>query len=115
MSKDNLRDTYRDAAFRHGSYTISGDYRNTNKAYKDIVAVLRKIRNLDDRGLELLRDLTYDEDLTVRVWSASHLLPLDEKWAIRVLEEISSLEIGHSSLDAEMTLSEWRSGRLTID
>jgi hypothetical protein len=47
----------------------------------------------------------------VRAWAASYLLPLYEKESIRVLKEIVNMKT-FGSLDAEMTIKEWKNGNL---
>ena len=109
-----LEEEYREAAERHGTNTISGDYKKTNKAYDDLVKVLHRMRQLDDRGESILLRAAQDHTNSVACWAATHLLPLSEQEAIKVLERIASGQ-GPIAFDAEMVLEEWRAGRLTVE
>ncbi|MBI4922025.1 MAG: hypothetical protein HY834_09770 [Devosia nanyangense] len=49
------------------------------------------------------------------VWAALHLLPLREQEAISALEEVSKGGIRLIAFEADVTLREWRAGRLKIE
>ncbi|UJR80150.1 DUF2019 domain-containing protein [Sandaracinus amylolyticus] len=58
-----------------------------------------------------LVDLLVDEDLGVRLWAATHLLPIEPSRAEPTLEELCR-EPGLLGFDARKVLEEWRAGRL---
>ena len=105
---------YRDAARRHGEYTLKGDSVSTNLAYYELMSALRDIRRLANRGEEVLLRLTTDNDVSVVGWAASHLLPLQEDVAKNALENVAGGK-GLVAFSAEMVLKEWNAGRLKID
>ena len=55
---------------------------------------------------------------SVRLWAAAHLLPLDERRALKALQEIASnpeLYPWQLQAGAKMTIKEWKAGRLDAD
>jgi hypothetical protein len=66
-------------------------------------------------GRTAISNLMNDDCLTVREWSATNALAWDAKRAKAVLKELASQEGGLASLDASMTLREFRAGRLRTD
>jgi hypothetical protein len=106
---------YVTSAREHGAATLKGDSAATNRAYYNLIQALRGLRGSRDRGVLFLTSLLNDADPAVVAWAATHLLPFKEKEACLALEEIAKRGIRLISLDAEMTLEEWRSGRLKVE
>lgn len=108
--EDMSLEAYVDAAIRHTSATMGGNFKLANKAHA-IAAIYRARRA---RGLaaqlELL-PLLQHETTGVRTWTASHALEFAPEQALPVLEELASDE-GIIGFNAQTTLSEWRAGRL---
>lgn len=111
---DALKEQFRRAAIVHGEGTETGDYEKSNKAYDRTVALVKEMRLLSDRGRALLTSLLSDSDAAVRSSAACYLLPLDERMAIPVLEEVARSTLPLVGFSAEMVLREWRAGRLKI-
>ena len=82
-----------------------------NQQYANIV---KAINFLKEQGeVAALIDCLCHSSAGVRNWAATYLLPVKEKEAIKVLEEIVRKKDIHS-LSAETTLSEWRKGNLKL-
>jgi hypothetical protein len=103
------------AAREHGKCTETGNYKSGNKAYDRIIAAIREMRKLPDRGEVILTELLFQPDDWVKMWAATHLLPLREAAASTVLARLASVSPGLLRADADMVLKEWRAGRLKID
>jgi len=118
IKKRNMKmiEQYVNAAIRHGQYSVQGDHEAANLAHDELLSVLKQIRQLPDRGEQLLRGLLVDKNRFVVCWAATHLLPISSHEArqalMRVMEEDSN---GLAGLNAKMVLQEWDSGRLVID
>ena len=91
---------------------LPGESTRANREYAKLHKLLKRgLRLLPDRGEAALRRIARSEDLHVRIDAAACLLPLDEPFAIGLLEEIASRK-GLVSLTAKMTLREWKKGKL---
>lgn len=109
-------ENYVDAAIIHLRYLDIGDSRRSNAAHDRLIKAIRNIRNRPDRGLLFLSGLLTHDDENVRLWSASHLLPLNEEIAIHELKKLAKNAnswIVRSS--AENTEAEWQKDNLDID
>jgi hypothetical protein len=101
---------FESAAVAHAEASEKGDYKKANKNY---VILEKAITFLRDHGrVQLLTKFLSHEDMGIRVWAATYLLPTQENIAVKVLEAIASGPSGIQRLDAETTLSEWRKGNL---
>jgi hypothetical protein len=104
---------YRTAAMQHGAATAEGDYKVANKAYDVVAGAYRELRTRGLPSQQLLLALLDDEDHAVRGWAAGHALEFAPDRGVPVLEALMRAEgIGIQSLNAEMTLREWRKGAL---
>ncbi len=106
-----LIDGYRAYAKRHGQATENGEHKEANKAAEQIAAAYRELRKHgEDAQREILR-LIADPDPGIRLWSASHALEFSQPEAQAALTELAKSK-SLLGLSAEMTLKEWRAGRL---
>lgn len=96
----------------HGAGTLAGEPGATNLAHRSIVEALEDLRRAPDKGENALRELLTDEDPSVATWAALFLLPLDEQSASAVLERIAASGVPLIAFNAQMTLREWKAGRL---
>ncbi len=125
-----------DAARRHGEKGRGPAA--VNSAYDRVVAPMMTLRTAPDRGRGFLVTCLANSDPSVVMWAASYLLPqrraikalklaadglvtlvawtgshlLPENQAIKALRRVARWDTGLVGLDAEMTLREWRAGRL---
>jgi Domain of unknown function (DUF2019) len=111
LSTEELVGVYQDAASRHGAATLGADA-STGNADADIVASV--YRELRKRGQEsALLVLLESPDLGVRSWAAAHAMDFAPSEGEPVLAALAqSTESGLIGFSAEMTLREWRNGRL---
>jgi hypothetical protein len=102
------------AAKQHGLHTIAGEPTAVNAAYDEIVAALQVLRASPDRGQRFLETCLTNNDPSVVCWAALYLLPFKERAATAALKRVAR---GKSwvAFDAQMTLDEWRAGRLKVD
>jgi hypothetical protein len=108
FSTDELVARYAEAAKVHGEATVTGSH-TANKEADFIAAAYRELRR---RGSEsALLALLESEDGSVRGWAAAHALEFapeqSEPVLIRLAESPGLLGFG-----SQMTLREWRAGRL---
>ncbi|WP_169791508.1 DUF2019 domain-containing protein [Sandaracinus amylolyticus] len=101
---------YADAARRHEQGTNDADPRKANRAARELTRLWKQIRRSDEQLAEFV-ELLGHEALSVRLWAATHLLPIDPLRAERAIEELTR-EPGILGFGARMTLQEWRAGRL---
>lgn len=102
-------------AQEHGRSILSGTPRETNRAYDNVIVALRELRQTNDKGVSFLLGRLQDEDLSVVSWSALCLLPFRESEAVAALEKVALSGQRHTGFAADMTLKEWRAGRLKVD
>lgn len=107
-----LKDAYRVAAASHGAATSRGRHRVANRCADELILLSRELRNRGVEGHKALQQLLDDEDLSVRVWAAAHSLPFAHDLAEKILEKVAAGPPSPVRLTAEMTLAEWRAGKL---
>ena len=106
-------DRYVAAAIVHGECTENGDYKRGNRAFDEILEVLKVIREAGREGDHALLDLLDHDNKSVRASAATHLLKVYEKRATKVLKRVAKGE-GLVAFSAEMVLVEWNKGTLVI-
>jgi len=109
------QDQFVEGAREHGLYTVEGDAPATNRAYKKLSLALKELREMPDRGEGFLAGLIQNEDLSVVTWAALYLLPSRPEEAVQALQRVAGEGKSLIAFDAEMTLKEWRAGRLKVD
>ncbi|WP_372241064.1 DUF2019 domain-containing protein [Corallococcus terminator] len=110
-----LEAAYAEAAVRQGRASLEGDFRTANAQQKTLVAVWGELRTRGEEGQASLLRLLDHQEQDVRVWAASHALSFAPARAEEVLERACHASPSPSRLNAEMTLREWRAGRLPED
>lgn len=114
MDIEELIHQYAENAALHGKYTENGEgSRKINIAHHNIVAAYKKIKEIDP-DLRILLPLLNEDNSSIRVWSATHLLNSHESLALEVLEKESKGQ-GIISLEAEMVIKGWKSGNLKFN
>jgi hypothetical protein len=106
-----LIETYRSAAKLHGEATEAGDHKTANKSAELIGALYAELRRRGATAQRALLPLLTDPASGVRLWSASHALEFSPEHGEPILKELASSG-PFLRLTAEMTLKEWRAGRL---
>jgi hypothetical protein len=107
----SLIDRYRDAARQHGEATERGTSGTANRSAETIAAIYAELRRRGpDAQLQLLQ-LLFDPSPGVVGWSGAHALEFAPSEGVAALTRLASLE-GLVGLFAEITLKEWRNGRL---
>ena len=108
LSTGELVARYARAAKRHGEATASGD-RPANTEADLIAAVYRELRTRESQAA--LLDLLDNEDPGVRAWAGAHALGFAPERGEPTLADLAESP-GLLGFGAEMTLREWRAGRL---
>lgn len=104
---------YRAAAAQHGDATEAGDHRRANQAAELLGSLYAEIRRRGADSQRAILPFLSDPSPGVRLWSASHALEFDSNSGEAVLREL--VAVGRFlGLSAEVTLKEWRAGRLTF-
>ena len=114
MTKSS-EDRFIEGARQHGEGTIEGDAPVANRAYKKLIIDLREMRQAPDRGEAFLVSQLGSENPSIVTWSALHLLPYRQGEAVLALEKVVETGPPLIAFGAEMTLKEWRAGRLKVD
>jgi hypothetical protein len=110
----NEKALYVAEAAEHGRCTESGDFKRGNAAVDRMKAVLAKLRGHADRGESVLTELLTHQNGWVKLWAATHLLPLRAELACKILEDLESGPRSETEYGARMVLREWRAGRLNV-
>jgi hypothetical protein len=111
----NAENRFIDAARKHGLATREGDPSVANRAHDDLVTALQELRRTPDRGVAFLSDQLSNADASVVTWAALYLLPSKEKEASEALQRVAAQGLPRVSFGADMTLQEWRAGRLEVE
>jgi hypothetical protein len=85
------------------------DYKTANKKYDEITQAAAFLRDKD--RLLILKTLFDNRNNGVKLWAAVYLLPVLEEESTEILLELSR-ESAMVSLNAKITLEEWRKGNL---
>lgn len=100
-----------DAAVTHGDATERGDFVRANAAYVRMDELARSIRR---SGPGVFMELLEHSVPSVRAAAAFQLLPIEPVRASVVLTEVSKTPRSLVAFAAEMTLKEWKRGRLAV-
>ena len=109
MTDETIR-RYREAAEAHGEATKTGDASRANASHDIIASVYRELRASGQESCLLV--LLDDTNVSVRAWAAAHALEFAPEVGEPVLSAVVEEDAGLVGFDAEMTLREWRAGRL---
>jgi hypothetical protein len=110
--EESVEQDYLIAAVRRSQFLREGKSERANWEYDRLHDLLKnRMRKLPDRGEAALKRIAQHDDLQVCMHAASALLAVDEDFAIRLLEQIAARK-GSGSFTAEMTLKEWRKGKM---
>jgi hypothetical protein len=107
-----LVEQYRAAIERHCAAMSDGDAEKANLAVDDAENTLKKlvVAGEDQQLLDLFNDI----NPTVQLWAAVHTLEIAKQRALGKLHQIKSANIPMISLEAEISINEWRLGRLRV-
>lgn len=108
-----LREVYRQAAIENDAAVAKGRHRVANRQFELLVSLAREFRARGRQGQQVFEELLGDPENAVRAWAASHALPFATKAAEAVLAQIAAGPPSPIRLSAEMTLREWKAGRLS--
>lgn len=115
LATEALVEKYAAAAAKHGEAIEAGNPRVANRNADTIAAIYRELRK---RGLEAQRQLlpllTRPEP-GIRGWAGAHALEFSPPEGERILTELASVKASLVGFSAEMTLKQWRLGRLRFD
>ena len=103
--------SFKIAAANQAEATEVGDYVKGNKAYNQIIRILKFLKNNDK--LNELDTLLHDSNVGVRIFAAYGLLQLYPNRAIPILEKIAHRNDIHS-LTASTTLEQWHQNKLVF-
>lgn len=101
---DSALSIFRFAAANQAEATEVGDYVKGNKAYNQIIKILKFLK--DNDKLNELDTLLHDSNVGVRMFTAYGLLNVSPERAVPILEEIAHRNDIHS-LTASTTLEQW--------
>jgi hypothetical protein len=109
---NKLIETYISLATEHGECTLDGNYKNGNKAYAKLQAVIKDIYNSDKDVRKKFFELLHHENDSVKIWTATTLLKTFENEALKTLKEIELKSDNIFSLTAQTTIDVWHKGEL---
>lgn len=111
QTDEALIETYRSAASAHERASARGDYRAGNRAHDLLASAYRTLRSRGPVSQAKLLLLIRDPDVGVRTWVAAHALEFSPEIGEPVLMDLAA-QPGLVGFNAQMTLREWRAGRL---
>jgi hypothetical protein len=109
---DDLLKRYVEAARIHGAATLAGDSARANAAHDEVAEIYRGFRargREDQRRLLVLLD---HPDPSVVAWAGAHALEFAPAEGEPALVALAQQDRGVLGFTSEMTLEEWRAGRL---
>ena len=106
---DKALSTFKILAATQAAATENGDYKKGNKAFKQIIQIIKYLKELG--RVNELEALLSDSNVGVRMFAAYGLLQTSPDVAVPILKEIAQREDIHS-LTAKVTLEQWESNTL---
>lgn len=100
---------FEEAAIKQGEAIGEGNSKVANRNYDKIAEVAKFLRA--NKCIKELSVFYEHSNVSVRLFAAAYLLPVDEERSIKVLDEIVKMKV-LGSLDAKMTIQEWKNGNL---
>lgn len=115
-SVNNLLKEYRKTALLYKQAEDECNFSLKDKASKKSIEILGLLVRLgEDKKIEIFLE---DEEVVVQMFAATHLLEVEEKKAIKKLQEIKSNskieEMSITQMNASMIIDAWHSGKLKI-
>lgn len=114
-NRNNIIQKYITACKAHGIASQAGKYKIANKEYSILLEIYKELEKNISIAEEIFKELLENKDIHVKIWASSHslVLKIEKDKAEKNLIEISKMQgIGTLRLDAEMTLKQWREGKL---
>ena len=103
---------YLNTALRRSQFLVNNDAKKANREFDKLHKLLKNgLRLLPDKGEAALKRIAETPNPDVQIEAAAALLTIDEPYATSLLEKVVNRR-GSSSFTAEMTLQEWRKGKL---
>lgn len=106
---DKALSSFKILAATQAAATENGDYKKGNKAFKQIIQIIKYLKGLE--RVNELEALLSDSNVGVRMFAAFGLLQTSPDVAVPILKEIAQREDIHS-LTASVTLELWKSKAL---
>lgn len=106
---DKALSSFKILAATQAAATENGDYKKGNKAFKQIIQIIKYLKGLE--RVNELEALLSDYNVGVRMFAAYGLLQTSPDVAVPILKEIAQREDIHS-LTASVTLELWKSKAL---
>jgi hypothetical protein len=85
--------------------------RRQNQAHDDVISAAKRVIEQSDNYADFFESLLANNNSSVQVWASLHLLHFRPRPALKSLKRLASSD-SHNSFSAQMTISEWRKGRL---
>ena len=105
-----LKKQFVDQAVRHGKGTLDGDSKIANQAHGELMNTLKNLHVID-KNFESLTPMLEHENISVRTWAATYLLPYKTGDALVTLKEAAKKK-GLVAFSAGITAREWEKGSL---
>ena len=103
---------YASAAEAYGRAIKNGQATESDKHFDAVEEAFAKLKAHGNNGLRAIAELLESKDDGVKLWSAAHLLNYPEFGSLEVLERLKRSR-SILALTAEVTLDQWRNGKLT--
>jgi hypothetical protein len=110
-----LSSMYEEAATTQWQELQAANAKAANAQYKRVVSIWKELRSRGKEGQAALSMLMASSNPHVRVWAASHVLEFDPGPAEAELARLADGPPSIVRLDAEMTLKQWRAGKLKFE
>lgn len=108
-SIDQALKLFEEYSIKRGKALDNGDSKTANRCYDNIGKIVHLLR--EEKQLARLSVFYNHTNAFVRLVAAAYLLPVFEKESIKIMKEVSR-ENGIVSLNAKLTIQEWKNGNL---
>ena len=109
---ESIKSKYRLLSIEHGKAIDKGDYKKANKLHDKITGLYSLLKSKSK--LVILEELFGDDNDSVKLWSATHSLVINENEALRILKEIKNKSSKIEGLTASTTLHMWSEKLLNL-
>lgn len=108
-NKEKLLKSFEEFCIKQTEYSWNGKSKKANYYYDQIFKVVNLLKEMN--SLSSLSVFYSHPNIGVRTWAACFLLPVNEKQSLKVLKEISKMDV-RGSYTAELVIKEWKKGDL---
>ena len=102
---------FRELSIKHAEAIQTGNNKVANRLHKKLMSLYNDIKNNEE--INIIKELSKDENESVRLWSATFLLKSNSEFALKLLNDLKKSN-SVNSLTASAIIDMWEKGMLEL-